>query len=58
MDEKIAHLGFIQDVINRMGSNSFMIKGWCVALALHCLLIKPIQALLIWLSSLWLSSGG
>ncbi|BBR23738.1 TPA: hypothetical protein I9Y23_004729 [Kluyvera ascorbata] len=32
MDEKIAHLGFIQSVINRMGSNSFMIKGWCVAL--------------------------
>jgi len=32
MDEKIAHLGFIQGVINRMGSNSFMIKGWCVAL--------------------------
>ncbi len=32
MDQKIAHLGFIQGVINRMGSNSFMIKGWCVAL--------------------------
>lgn len=32
MDEKIAHLGFIQGVINRMGGNSFMIKGWCVAL--------------------------
>ncbi|WP_435354079.1 hypothetical protein [Morganella morganii] len=32
MDNKIAHLGFIQGVINRMGSNSFMIKGWCVAL--------------------------
>ncbi|EAB5375469.1 TPA: hypothetical protein ACHUBE_005022 [Klebsiella quasipneumoniae] len=32
MDEKIAHLSFIQGVINRMGSNSFMIKGWCIAL--------------------------
>ncbi|MGZ0753334.1 hypothetical protein [Kluyvera sichuanensis] len=32
MDEKIAHLGFIQGVINRMGSNSFIIKGWSVAL--------------------------
>lgn len=32
MDYKIAHLGFIQGVITRMGSNSFMIKGWCVAL--------------------------
>lgn len=32
MDEKIAHLGFIQGVINRMGGNSFMVKGWCIAL--------------------------
>ena len=32
MDEKIAHLGFIQGVINRMGNNSFLIKGWVVAL--------------------------
>ena len=32
MDAKIAHLGFIQGVINRMGSNSFMIKGWCITL--------------------------
>ena len=32
MDAKIAHLGFIQGVINRMGSNSFAIKGWSVAL--------------------------
>ncbi|MBV8875927.1 MAG: hypothetical protein JO014_24725 [Metakosakonia sp.] len=32
MDDKIAHLGFIQGVINRMGSNSFMIKGWCITL--------------------------
>lgn len=31
-DIKIAHLGFIQDVINRMGNNSFLIKGWVVTL--------------------------
>lgn len=31
-EEKIAHLGFIQGVINRMGNNSFLIKGWVVAL--------------------------
>lgn len=31
-DEKIAHLGFIQGVINRMANNSFLIKGWCVTL--------------------------
>ena len=32
IDEKIAHLGFIQGVINRMGNNSFLVKGWTVAL--------------------------
>jgi hypothetical protein len=31
-EEKIAHLGFIQGVINRMGNNSFVIKGWTIAL--------------------------
>lgn len=31
-DKKIAHLGFIQGVINRMGANSFLLKGWTVAL--------------------------
>jgi hypothetical protein len=29
---KIAHLEMIQGVINRLGSNSFYIKGWGVAL--------------------------
>jgi hypothetical protein len=32
IDEKIAHLGFIQAVINRMGNNSFLVKGWTVVL--------------------------
>jgi len=32
IDEKIAHLGFIQGAINRMGNNSFLVKGWTVAL--------------------------
>ncbi len=31
-ESKIAHLGFIQGVINRMGNNSFLIKGWVVTL--------------------------
>jgi len=31
-DEKIAHLGFIQGVISRMGANSFLLKGWSVTL--------------------------
>ncbi|MDP9514741.1 hypothetical protein [Pseudomonas protegens] len=32
MDEKIAHLGFVQGVITRMANNSFLVKGWTVAL--------------------------
>lgn len=30
--DKIAHLGFIQGVINRMGNNSFLVKSWSVTL--------------------------
>jgi hypothetical protein len=32
LEAKIAHLGFIQGVITRMGSNSFLLKGWSVTL--------------------------
>lgn len=32
MESKIAHLGFIQGVITRMGTNSFLLKGWSVTL--------------------------
>jgi len=32
VDKTIAHLGFIQGVITRMGSNSFLLKGWSVTL--------------------------
>jgi hypothetical protein len=32
MDKTIAHLGFIQAVISRMGANSFLLKGWSVTL--------------------------
>lgn len=31
-ENKIKHLEFIQNIITRMNSNSFMIKGWCVTL--------------------------
>lgn len=31
-EKKIKHLEFIQNIITRMNSNSFMIKGWCVTL--------------------------
>jgi hypothetical protein len=32
MEAKLKHLEFIQDVIKRMNSNSFLIKGWCITL--------------------------
>jgi hypothetical protein len=32
MDNKDKHLEFIQGIINRMGQNSFLIKGWTVTL--------------------------
>lgn len=31
-DEQIKHLEFIQGVINRMGSNSFQMKGWMITI--------------------------
>ena len=31
-DEEIKHLEFIQAIITRMGSNSFQMKGWMVAI--------------------------
>lgn len=32
MDNKLKHLELVQGVINRMASNSFMLKGWAVTL--------------------------
>ncbi len=32
MDRKIKHLEFIQGVINRLSTNSFLLKGWSVVL--------------------------
>ena len=32
MDNKVKHLELIQGIINRMSSNSFMLKGWAVSL--------------------------
>lgn len=33
MDGKLKHLDFIQSVINRLSTNSFLLKGWSVILA-------------------------
>lgn len=32
MEKKLKHLEIIQNVINRMASNSFLLKGWAVTL--------------------------
>jgi hypothetical protein len=32
MEQKIKHLEFIQCVVNRMATNSFLIKGWSITL--------------------------
>ena len=32
MDKKLTHLEMIQGVVNRMGTNSFLLKGWTITL--------------------------
>lgn len=32
IEQKVKHLEFIQVIVNRMASNYFLIKGWCVTL--------------------------
>lgn len=32
MDQKLKHLEFIQEAVNRMASNLFLLKGWTVTL--------------------------
>jgi hypothetical protein len=32
VEKKLKHLELLQNVISRMASNSFLIKGWCVTL--------------------------
>ena len=31
-NKKLSHLEFVQGVINRLGTNSFLIKSWCITL--------------------------
>lgn len=42
MESKIKHLEFIQNIITRMNSNSFLIKGWTITIvsALYALAAK------------------
>jgi hypothetical protein len=43
MDSKISYLGMIQNVISRMASNSFLLKGWTVTLVVGLLAFANIK---------------
>ncbi|QCJ44334.1 hypothetical protein FAY30_21850 [Bacillus sp. S3] len=42
-ENKLKHLEFIQGVINRMGQNSFLLKGWTVTLVAGLFVFANIQ---------------
>jgi hypothetical protein len=52
MEAKIKHLEFIQAAINRMASNSFLLKGWTVTLTggLLALTFKQIDRRYLYIS--------
>lgn len=52
MESKLKHLELIQGVINRMASNSFLLKGWSVTLisALFALAAKDSNQFFIYLA--------
>ena len=54
MDEKMTHLEMIQGVINRMGHNSFLLKGWSVVLvsALFALAAGDAEMMFVYLAYL------
>lgn len=51
---RIAHLGFIQGAINRMGNNSFLLKGWTITIiaALFALSAKDTKVEFIYITYL------
>jgi len=64
MDKKLKHLEFIQQAINRMASNLFLLKGWTVTLiaAMFALAAKESNSLYFLLAYLptlmfWLLDG-
>lgn len=52
MDEKVKHLEFIQGVINRLSTNSFLLKGWSVVLvsALFALSASDTEVVFVYLA--------
>ncbi len=64
MEAKLKYLEFIQNIITRMNTNSFIIKGWAVTLvsALFALAAKDINIKFVFISYLalplfWLIDG-
>lgn len=64
MGNKLKHLELIQNIINRMASNSFMLKGWSVTLvsALFALAAKDQYLAFVYLAyfpaiAFWLLDG-
>ena len=53
MNNKIKHLEFIENVINRMAKNSFMLKGWAVTLVVGVIAVVAKREVLLWLISLF-----
>lgn len=54
MENKLKHLEFIQAIVTRMGSNSFLVKGWAVTLvaALFALAAKDSNIRFIYIAYL------
>ncbi len=52
MEKKLAHLGMIQGIVNRLSHNSFLLKGWSVILvsAMFALAAKDAQLLFVYLA--------
>ena len=59
-ENKIAHLQMIQDIITRMGQNSFQIKGWAIGIMIaifsfageqtdtRCILFTIVPLIIMW----------
>jgi len=60
MDRKLKHLEFIQGVLNRLSTNSFLLRGWSVVLVpalfalsannsnVHFIMLAYIPAIIFW----------
>jgi hypothetical protein len=61
LDKKIKHLEMIQGIINRLGNNSFFLKGWTVTLTaaivalitkasnINCILLSIFPIMIFWI---------